>query len=57
MYCEKDGIVLPDHLLFKCEGHCQTVLCLHHLTEHAREVTFTHKTVPELVKKPEVVTQ
>lgn len=57
MHCEKDGIELPSHLLFKCEGHCQAIFCQHHLVEHAREVTFTHKTVPELVKKSKVVTQ
>jgi hypothetical protein len=51
MVCDKCNLDLPANLIFKCDGHCDLVLCKVHILEHSKQVTMTHRTVPKLLGK------
>lgn len=44
------GLELPDRFVFKCDKHCDKKLCIRCIQGHAKEVTMTFRTVPQLMK-------
>ena len=50
MSCEHCNLELPLRLVFKCDAHCDKILCIVCIKKHAAEVSFTHRTIPDLVR-------
>jgi len=48
--CSACDLALPGHLVFKCDGHCDAVLCISCLKSHAKEVSMTYRNIPAMMR-------